>query len=403
MDFDIITPLLNNQSDEKIVLLVMDGLGGLPMNKGGLTELEAASTPNMDALAKESTLGLHQGIRTGITPGSGPAHLSLFGYDPIKYQVGRGVLSALGIDFDLQKQDLAARGNMCTVDAEGRVIDRRAGRVGSEVTERLCALLNEKVNIPGVQIFTQVEKEYRFLLVVRGEGLKPNIEDTDPQVVGEKPLVARALDKESEKAAEIVQEFVRQAGEILKDESPANMVMLRGFAQLPDWPLFPDAFGLKSIAIAMYPMYRGVAKLVGMDSPPAVASYEEEIDMLEKYWNDYDFFFVHIKKTDSYGEDGNFENKVKEIEKVDALLPRILALDPSVMIITGDHSTPCLMKQHSWHPVPTLLYSKRCRPDGIEQFGERACLHGGLGGRFPAYELMPLALANAGRLEKLGA
>ena len=403
MDFDIITPLLNNQSDEKIVLLVMDGLGGLPMNKGGLTELEAASTPNMDALAKESTLGLHQGIRTGITPGSGPAHLSLFGYDPIKYQVGRGVLSALGIDFDLQKQDLAARGNMCTVDAEGRVIDRRAGRVGSEVTERLCALLNEKVNIPGVQIFTQVEKEYRFLLVVRGEGLKPNIEDTDPQVVGEKPLVARALDKESEKAAEIVQEFVRQAGEILKDESPANMVMLRGFAQLPDWPLFPDAFGLKSIVIAMYPMYRGVAKLVGMDSPPAVASYEEEIDMLEKYWNDYDFFFVHIKKTDSYGEDGNFENKVKEIEKVDALLPRILALDPSVMIITGDHSTPCLMKQHSWHPVPTLLYSKRCRPDGIEQFGERACLHGGLGGRFPAYELMPLALANAGRLEKLGA
>jgi 2,3-bisphosphoglycerate-independent phosphoglycerate mutase len=403
MDFDIITPLLNNQSDEKIVLLVMDGLGGLPMNKGGLTELEAASTPNMDALAKESTLGLHQGIRTGITPGSGPAHLSLFGYDPIKYQVGRGVLSALGIDFDLQKQDLAARGNMCTVDAEGRVIDRRAGRVGSEVTERLCALLNEKVNIPGVQIFTQVEKEYRFLLVVRGEGLKPNIEDTDPQVVGEKPLVARALDKESEKAAEIVQEFVRQAGEILKDESPANMVMLRGFAQLPDWPLFPDAFGLKSIVIAMYPMYRGVAKLVGMDSPPAAASYEEEIDMLEKYWNDYDFFFVHIKKTDSYGEDGNFENKVKEIEKVDALLPRILALDPSVMIITGDHSTPCLMKQHSWHPVPTLLYSKRCRPDGIEQFGERACLHGGLGGRFPAYELMPLALANAGRLEKLGA
>lgn len=403
MDFDIITPLLNNQSDEKIVLLVMDGLGGLPMNKGGLTELEAASTPNMDALAKESTLGLHQGIRTGITPGSGPAHLSLFGYDPINYQVGRGVLSALGIDFDLQKQDLAARGNMCTVDAEGRVIDRRAGRVGSEVTERLCALLNEKVNIPGVQIFTQVVKEYRFLLVVRGEGLKPNIEETDPQVVGEKPLVARALDKESEKAAEIVQEFVRQAGEILKDESPANMVMLRGFAQLPDWPLFPDAFGLKSIAIAMYPMYRGVAKLVGMDSPPAAASYEEEIDMLEKYWNDYDFFFVHIKKTDSYGEDGNFENKVKEIEKVDALLPRILALDPSVLIITGDHSTPCLMKQHSWHPVPTLLYSKRCRPDGIEQFGERACLHGGLGGRFPAYELMPLALANAGRLEKLGA
>ena len=403
MEFDIITPLLNQKSKDKIVLLVMDGLGGLPMEKGGLTELEAANIPNMDALAMVSTLGLHQGIRTGITPGSGPAHLSLFGYDPIKYQVGRGALSALGVDFDLQKQDLAARGNMCTVDAEGRITDRRAGRVATEVTERLCAMLNEKVSIPGVQVFLQAEKEYRFLLVIRGEELKPNIAETDPQVVGEKPLIPRALDQASEKAAEIVQEFVRQAEVILKDESPANMLLLRGFAQLPDWPLFTEAFGLKAIAIAMYPMYRGVAKLVGMDSPAAAGSYEEEIDLLEQYWNDYDFFFVHIKKTDSYGEDGNFENKVKEIEKVDALLPRILALDPAVLIITGDHSTPCLMKQHSWHPVPTLLYSKLCRPDGIDRFGERACLKGGLGARFPAYELMPLALANAGRLDKLGA
>jgi len=403
MDFDLIQSLMKQNETGKIILLVMDGLGGLPMEEGGKTELEAAHTPNMDALAKKSMLGLHQGIRTGITPGSGPAHLSLFGYDPLHYKVGRGVLSALGIDFDLKRTDVAARGNFCTVDEQGRITDRRAGRIPTEVSERLCDLLNEKVVIPGVEVFLRVVKEYRFLLVVRGEGLSANIEETDPQVTGEKPLPAKALDKASEKAAEIVQEFVRQAEEILADESPANMLLLRGFAQWPDWPMFPEVFGLKSLAIAMYPMYRGVAKLVGMDSPPASHSYEEEIDLLEKEWDNYDFFFVHIKKTDSYGEDGNFENKVGEIEKVDALLPRILALDPSVLIITGDHSTPCAMKYHSWHPVPVLFYSKLSRPDGIDSFGERACLTGGLGSRFPAYELMPLALAHANRLEKFGA
>jgi 2,3-bisphosphoglycerate-independent phosphoglycerate mutase len=403
MDFNLIQPLLKGNGGGKIVLLVMDGLGGLPMEEGGKTELEAANTPNMDALAKKSMLGLHQGIRTGITPGSGPAHLSLFGYDPIKYQVGRGVLSALGIDFDLQRSDVAARGNFCTVDEQGRVTDRRAGRIPTEISERLCDMLNEEIEIPGVKVFLEPVKEYRFLLVIRGEGLSGNIEETDPQVTGEKPLPARALDKDSEKAAEIVQEFVRQAEKVLKDESPANMLLLRGFAQWPDWPLFPEVYGLKSIAIAMYPMYRGVAKLVGMDSPPAPHTYEEEIDILEEKWEDYDFFFVHIKKTDSYGEDGSFENKVAEIEKVDALLPRILALDPSVLIITGDHSTPCAMKYHSWHPVPVLFYGKTCRPDGIGKFGERDCLKGGLGPRFPGYELMPLALAHAGRLEKFGA
>ncbi len=403
MDFDVIKSQLNDQPIGKIVLLVMDGLGDIPMEDGGKTALEAAATPNMDALAKKSMLGLHQTIRTGITPGSGPAHLGLFGYDPLKYKVGRGVLSGLGIDFDVKKNDVAARGNFCTVDEQGRVIDRRAGRIPTEITVRLCDLLNEKVRIPGVEVFLRPVKEYRFLLVIRGEGLNANIEETDPLIVGKKPLPAKAVDAESEKAAGIVQEFVRQAQEILKDEHPANMLLLRGFAKLPDWPMFPDVFGLKPLAIAMYPMYRGVAKLVGMDVMPAAQSYEEEFEMLEDNWNDYDFFFVHIKKTDSYGEDGNMPAKVHEIEKVDALLPRILALDPSVLIITGDHSTPCAMKSHSWHPVPTLFYAKTCRPDEIAQFGERACRGGGLGVRFPAYDLMALALAHVGRLEKFGA
>lgn len=403
MEFDVVKPLLNEGSQNKIVLLVMDGLGGLPMEPGGKTELEAAITPNMDALAAKSMLGLHEGIRPGITPGSGPAHLALFGYDPLKYVVGRGVLSALGIDFELHETDIAARGNFCTVDEEGRVIDRRAGRIPTEVTEGLCKLLNEKVSIPGVEVFLEPVKEYRFLLVMRAEGLCANIHETDPQIEGKLPEKASALDAESEKAAQLVQEFVRQAAQILADQSPANMLLLRGFAQLPDWPKFPSALNLKSIAIAMYPMYRGVAKLVGMQSPAAAQSYEEEIDMLEANWNDYDFFFVHIKKTDSYGEDGNFDKKVQEIEKVDALLPRILALDPSVLIITGDHSTPSLMKKHSWHPVPVLFYAKLCRPDGIASFGESACRAGGLGVRFPAYELMSMAMAHAGRLEKFGA
>lgn len=403
MDFDLIKTLMNGSHTGKIVLLVMDGLGGLPMEAGGLTELEAADTPNMDALAKKSMLGLHEGIRTGVTPGSGPAHLSLFGYDPLQYQVGRGVLSALGIDFDLQRQDVAARGNFCTVDEEGRVTDRRAGRIPTDVGERLCKMLREQVSIPGVEVFVQPVKEYRFLLVLRGEGLRGNIEETDPQVVGEKPLPAAAMDDASQKAAEITREFVRQAAEILADESPANMLLLRGFAQWPDWPKFPEIYDMKSVAIAMYPMYRGVAKLVGMDSPPAFQSYDDEISALEEKWEDYEFFFVHIKKTDSYGEDGDFDHKVHEIEKVDALLPRILALDPSVLIITGDHSTPCALKYHSWHPVPVLFYAKTCRPDGIDRFGERACLGGGLGVRFPAYELMPLAMAHALRMDKFGA
>lgn len=403
MDFDVIKPLLSTSAQSKILLLVMDGLGGLPMAPGGKTELETAVKPNMDKLAESSMMGLHQGIRTGITPGSGPAHLSLFGYDPLKYEVGRGALSALGIDFDLQESDVAARGNFCTVDEEGRVTDRRAGRIPTEIGERLCALLSEKVSIPGVEIFLRPVKEYRFLLVLRADDLKANIEETDPLILGKKPLPATATEPGSEKAAELVREFVRQAEVILKDEHPANMILLRGFAQLPTWPKFPDAFGVKSLAIAMYPMYRGVAKLVGMDCLPAAHDYEEEFAMLEENWDQYDFFFLHIKKTDSYGEDGNFDAKVHEIEKVDALLPRALALDPDVLIITGDHSTPSVMKSHSWHPVPVLFYAKTCRPDPVMTFGERACLQGGLGVRMPAYELMPLALAHAGRLEKFGA
>lgn len=403
MDFNLIKPLLKEDAKGKIVLLVMDGLGGLPLTPDGKTELETAVTPNMDKLASQAELGLHHSVPFGITPGSGQAHLGLFGYDPVEYEIGRGVLSALGIDFDLGPNDVAARGNFCTVDENGVITDRRAGRIPTEEGQRLCNLLKEKINLPGVELFLEPEKEYRFVFVLRGEGLDGHVSDTDPQAVGKKAHIAEAQKPEAEKMAELVREFVRQGNEILKNEHPANSFVLRGFAGMPKWPKFNDIWGLNSVAIAMYPMYRGVAKVVGMTVLPPAESMSEEIDMLEKYWNEHDFFFVHIKKTDSYGEDGNFDGKVGIIEEVDALIPRIMALDPDVLIITGDHSTPSKLKAHSWHTIPTMIWSKNTRPDGINEFGERACLRGSLGSRFDAKDLMPLALSHALRIEKFGA
>ncbi|MGC9358137.1 MAG: 2,3-bisphosphoglycerate-independent phosphoglycerate mutase [Anaerolineae bacterium] len=405
MDLKLIESLVERDKTSKIVYLVMDGVGGLPMEAGGPTELEAAHTPNLDALAAQSICGLHEPIAPGVIGGSGPSHLGIFGYDPLKYQVGRGVLSALGIDFDLRKEDVAARGNFCTVDAEGRVTDRRAGRIPSEKNQELLSLLCSKLDIPGVEVFMDTVKEYRFLLVLRGEGLSGALNETDPLEEGKKPIRPDAVEDtpEAKRTAEIVREFVRQVGEILADEQPANMVLLRGFSKLPDWPSMERAFGLKAAAIAMYPMYRGVSKLIGMHAFPASHSVEEEFDLLEEQWDNYDFFFVHIKRTDSAGEDGDFDRKVSLIEEVDTFVPRIRDLKPDVIVVTGDHSTPAKMKYHSWHPVPTLIWSEICRPDHVKVFGERACIGGGLGPRIPATHLMPIALANARRLGKYGA
>ena len=401
MNFQTIQNLIE-PAKTKIVLLVMDGLGGLPMQTGGQTELETAQTPNLDQLASEGITGLHQPIAVGITPGSGPSHLALFGYDPLQYQVGRGVLSGLGIGFDLQPNDVAARGNFCTLDDDGLVEDRRAGRIPSEKNKELCDLLRQ-IELPGVEVFVQTVKEYRFLLVFRGEGLSGELADTDPQEIGEKPLVPQPLSKAAKKTADLVQQFIDQARQILADHHPANMVLLRGFSQPPDWPLFKAVFGLRAGAIAAYPMYRGVAKLVGMDVLPTGGEFEDEFQTLESRWDDYDFFFLHMKPIDSAGEDGDFDRKVGLIERVDGLVPRLMALDPDVVIVTGDHSTPARLKYHSWHPVPVLLWSKHCRADRVQQFGERACMAGGLGPRIAATDLMPLAMANAQRLKKFGA
>ncbi|MCF7872707.1 MAG: 2,3-bisphosphoglycerate-independent phosphoglycerate mutase [Candidatus Omnitrophica bacterium] len=400
MDIEMIQKL-KKPADTKIVLLVMDGLGGLPAEEG-LTELEKANTPNLDKLAKKGICGLHQPIAAGITPGSGPAHLSLFGYNPIKYQVGRGVLAALGINFALQNGDVAARGNFCTVDKQGKVSDRRAGRISTEKNKELCRLLSE-IKLDGAEVFVETVKEHRFLLVLRGKDLSADIADTDPQVTGELPHPPRSLSGESNKTTKLLEEFLDKAKKILADQHPANMALLRGFSKHPSWPSMQEAFGLKSAAIAGYPMYKGIAKLLGMDVLKTGETLASEVDSLENNFDNYDFFYFHVKKTDSYGEDGNFKDKVKVIEETDSLIPRILKLNPEVVLVTGDHSTPFSLASHSWHPVPTLLWSKYCRSDRVEKFGERDCLGGALGPRIAAVDLIPLALANALRLEKFGA
>lgn len=401
MELEFIRDLVD-PNKSKIVLLLMDGLGGLPTTTGNLTELEAANTPHLDALAAKGICGLQQPVGPGITPGSGPGHLGLFGYDPLKYKVGRGVLSALGINFDLGPDDVAARGNFCTLDEHGRVADRRAGRISTEKNKQLVELLRN-IELPGVEIFIRTVKEYRILLVLRGEGLAGEVSDTDPQDVGEKPLMPKGLTKEAERTSRLVKQFLDQTREILAQRHPANMILLRGFSKRPDWPSMQEVFGLNPAAIAGYPMYRGVSKLVGMSVLDTGSEIEEEFQVLEENWNTYDFFFLHIKRIDSAGEDGDFERKVQLIENVDKYIPRLMDLSPDVVIVTGDHSTPSIMRAHGFQPVPVILWSKLCRTDRVEQFGERACMIGGLGPRIPAKDLMPIALANAGRLKKFGA
>ncbi|MBN1665684.1 MAG: 2,3-bisphosphoglycerate-independent phosphoglycerate mutase [Anaerolineales bacterium] len=402
MPFDILPPLLRtNQS--KIVLLVMDGLGGLPMQAGGKTELETAHTPNMDRLAAAGTLGQTVPIRPGVTPGSGPAHLALFGYDPLVYEVGRGALEAVGVNLRIQPGDVAVRGNFCTLDPDGNISDRRAGRIPSEesapVVEKLAA-----IRIPGVEIEVRLVKEYRFAVVMRGPGLHPALTDTDPQATGVPPLSVTATDPGAEHTAKLFNQWVAAAREALSDEPKANGLTLRGFATDPGLQTYQQAYGLKAACVAVYPMYRGVSRLVGMDSIEFEGeSPADEFAAVKKHWGEYDFFFVHIKKTDSKGEDGDFDGKVKIIESVDAALPDLLALHPDVLMITGDHSTPAKLRAHSWHPVPFLLWAPKTHmPDGQTHFGERACAQGGFG-TMPALDAMPLALAHAERLIKFGA
>lgn len=388
-------------SPSKIVLLVIDGLGGLPRPDTGKTELETARTPNLDRLLEGGACGLSDPVAPGITPGSAPGHLGLFGYDPVSCNIGRGILEAIGIDFEVGRDDVAARGNFCTVDASGKVTDRRAGRITTEKNAAISRELDGR-EIDGVKIYIRPVREHRFVAVFRGKGLSAEVTDSDPQQLSVPPKNITALNPEANRTADIANRFIAQAGKTLGKHHPANMLLLRGFSKHPDLPGMQDIYKLKPAAIASYPMYRGLAKLSGMEVLEAGQTIEEEFAVLKQNYANYDFFFVHIKGGDSAGEDGDFARKVRVIEDTDRAIPGLAALKPDVIIVTGDHSTPALLKGHSWHPVPVLLYSKWCRRETAAKFGETACASGQLG-RFPASQIMSLAMAHALKLDKFGA
>jgi len=391
------------QTDSRILWLVLDGLGDVPREGDAETPLSAAVTTNLDRLAREGCCGRFDPVGPGITPGSGPGHLGLFGYDPSEYEIGRGVLSAVGIDFPLQRGDVAARFNFCTVDEQGRIVDRRAGRLPTAENQRLVAILREIRLAEGIQLFVETESEHRGVLVLRGEGLGHRVGDTDPQRVGVEPHQAAALDEASQRTATQVRAFVAQARRLLAREERANMLLLRGFDTLPAIPSMSARFRLRPVCIATYPMYRGLARLVGMAVPPAPQRLADLPAALEQVWGAHDFFFVHIKYTDKAGEDGDFTGKLKIIEEVDALLPALLGPGFEVVVVTADHSTPWSFKAHSWHPVPALVWAPgRVFRDQVMTFSELACIAGGLG-RQPLRFLIAEALAAAGKLAKFGA
>ncbi len=399
IDFPGITELCT-PTPSKIVMLVIDGLGGLPHPETGKSELETANTPNLDRLAAESACGLTTPVAPGITPGSGPGHLALFGYDPIKYLIGRGVLEGIGIGVDLKAGQVAARGNFCTLDESGLLVDRRAGRITTSESAPLVELL-DRIEVQDVDISVYPVRDHRFVLVLSGEGLDERVGETDPQVLGVPPLEARAFVSEAEKTAAAVRAFILEARRVLRDQSTANMVLLRGFSALPDLPGMDKTYRLNPAAIAAYPMYRGLAQLVGMKVIPTGGTFDDELDTLEKAFQQHDFFFLHYKPADAAGEDGDFDAKVETLEHLDARIPRLLEQEIDTFVVAGDHSTPAIMGNHSWHPVPFMLNSSNYAGDGLSSFSERAFAGGSIG-RLPAVSVMTLALANAGKLQKYG-
>mgnify|MGYP001437673434 CR=1 FL=1 len=399
IDLDVLRDCYTT-TPSKIVMLVVDGLGGLPHPDTGLSELETARIPNLDALAKESACGLSTPVMPGVTPGSGPGHLALFGYDPLKYLIGRGALEALGIDVGLLPGDVAARGNFCTVDGDGALLDRRAGRIPSELSAPLCQRL-DRIELEGVQVDVYPVQDYRFVLRLRGEGLSESVSETDPQRVGVPALPVEPLVAEAEKTAGLVNGFVAQARQLLAEEERGNMVLLRGFAQLPNLPPMSRVYGLNPAGIAAYPMYRGLATVAGMEVIPTGRTFADEVETLRQNFHAYDYFFVHYKPADAAGEDGDFDAKVKRLEELDPFIPQIRELGADALVVAGDHSTPAIMASHSWHPVPFMVHSRLTRGEGGSGFNERACAQGSIG-RIPATQIMLLALSHAGKLAKFG-
>ena len=400
MDWENTVSELSISTDSKIVLLVLDGLGGLPID--GKTELEAAHTPNLDQLAAKGVCGLTDPVFMGITPGSGPAHLSLFGYNPLKYLLGRGILEALGVGADVGKDDLVARGNFATL-RENLIVDRRAGRIPTSENVKLCQRLNNELKpIDETQIELYPGKEHRFVVKFSRPGLSASLTDADPQKENKPRIYTQPLSSPAKETAKIVNTFLDETTKLLQSSNKANTILLRGFSKYPSLPTMDKLYKLKPAAIANYPMYKGLAKLVGMEILNADPEPKDLFDTLDKHYSQHDFFYVHFKKTDAAGEDGNFEAKKDSIEEIDRYIPRLLALKPEVLVVTSDHSTPSLLRSHSWHPNPFLLCAQTAQQDKVRTFNERECAQGYLG-RFQAIFSMPLMLAHAEKLKKFGA
>src|SRR6516225_2025932 len=404
MKLDALYSELTLKPSVKLALVVLDGLGDIAIrSQGYMTPLEAAATPNLDALSKDSAQGRMIPAAPGITPGSGPRHLGLFGYDPLEFQVGRGVIEALGLGMELKPGDVCARANFATLDSKGIVTDRRAGRIPTEICEKLCAMLSAKVKkIGDTQVLIKAGKEHRFVVVFRGKGLEGPLTDADPNREGfaiptVKPREPKNL--KQKKTAKLVADFYKAALPILKNEKPANAFLMRGIAHQPHIPLFEDRYQLKPACIAIYPMYKGLAQLVGMAKLEGPQSIAEQFERYLKEYDNYDYFFIHFKYTDMYGEDGNFEAKKKSIEEVDAALPILLKKRPDVLAITGDHSTPCVLKGHSWHPQPVLLHSNCSGSDKLQRFAETQANSGSLS-VFESKYLIRLMQANAKMFDK---
>ena len=392
---------LTQPAHTKLVLLVLDGLGGLPCRQGGPTELEAASTPNLDRMAAEGQTGLSQPIGPGITPGSGPGHLALFGYDPVTSNIGRGALSALGLGLRLDAGDLGVRLNFCTLDVQGNVLDRRAGRIATSLNKTLVEKLNT-IEIPGVDLEFCTESQHRAVLIIRGSDLSSQVCETDPQAVGVPPLQPAPLAQSAARTSELLSTTLGAIRDCIGNESPANFVLMRGYAGLPALQSLESLYALRTVCLATYPMYKGLARAAAMAVIDGLESADDQIAALAAAWDDYDYFFVHHKAPDARGEDGDFDAKAAAIEEMDRRLPALLELGPDVVVVTGDHSTPSQLRQHSWHPVPCLFWGGCVLPDTVSSFGERSCGQGSLG-VFPARSIMALMLAHGGRLRKFGA
>lgn len=409
---------LKFKNDSKILFWVFDGVGGLPHPETGKTELEMADTPALDAFARRAACcGLEPGT-AGVTPGSGPGHMSIFGYPSEELELPRGVVEVLGAEkvlrdgepvsgFKLRAGDIAMRGNFATTELNSEgvkvVSDRRANSIETSESARVCEVLSREISLDGYEVYLFPGKQHRFALVIRGEGLGGTLSDGDPQKSGLPVKTIEALDEEAEKAAELVNDVVRQATEVLEDEPQANTVLMRGIGTPPDVPTLEELYGIRCAAIATYPMYRGIASLVGMDTLEVGSmDHADEVATLEEHFDDYDFFYLHIKETDSWAHKGDWDKKVDVLEECDPLFERALNLGFDVVVVTGDHCTPCLLAEHSWHPIPTMLWSKTCLSGHSEAYSERECVRGTYGIR-PAMDIMPLALAEAGRRNKFGA